>query len=137
MSFFSQNIRFLRNKNGLNQAEMLSKLGIPRTTWSSYENGISQPSINGIIKIARFFEISVTELLEKDLKNDENIEKKKQGKELNQISGGQQNTETVYDILHIKQKIIESQMQIISALQNLVDRLTSDIAKLTKENAKI
>jgi len=67
MNFFAQNIKALRTKKGLKQAELAEKLGFPRTTWSSYESSVSQPNIDGLLVIAEFFGITVTQLLQNDL----------------------------------------------------------------------
>jgi len=136
MNYFSKNIRFLRNKRGLNQAEMLNHLGFPRTTWSSYENSVSQPDIDGLLKIASFFGVSVTELLEVD------IEEK--GCHLNAPQQILEETTLkdpvamdkepsaraeglLREIIKIKQQVIESQAQTINALQTLVKHLNSDL----------
>ena len=67
MSFFSKNIFFLRTQKGLKQGQMKLYTGIARTTWSNYEHNLSEPSIEGLIKISNFFGISLDELLLVDL----------------------------------------------------------------------
>jgi len=69
MSFFATNLRFLRKRKGLSQAEMQDSLGFPRTTWASYESEKSEPAIDEILRIADFFEVSVADLLRRDLQN--------------------------------------------------------------------
>jgi transcriptional regulator with XRE-family HTH domain len=66
-NFFSQNIRLLREQKGLKQHEMQDRLGFARTTWSAYEQGRSQPDIDGILRIANFFGVAVVDLLDKNM----------------------------------------------------------------------
>jgi transcriptional regulator with XRE-family HTH domain len=115
---------------------MLDHIGFPRTTWSSYENNVSQPDIDGLLKIARFFNISVSELLEEDLSergdwpsvgNDE-LSVKKRGRRNKagegSLSSGRE--DLLAEIIRTKEEVIETQAQTIRALQQLVDRLALD-----------
>lgn len=43
-------------------------LGIKPTTCSNYENGVSEPQIQGLIRIANFFEVNLQDLITEDLK---------------------------------------------------------------------
>ncbi|HEY8388880.1 MAG TPA: helix-turn-helix transcriptional regulator [Parasegetibacter sp.] len=67
MSLLSKNLAYLRKQLKLRQEEMQSRVGVSRTTWSNYENGISEPSVNGLINISNFFGVSLDDLLKKDL----------------------------------------------------------------------
>jgi len=66
---FGKNLRYLREKNKLRQEDMESLLGIKPTTCSNYENGVSEPPIEGLIRISNFFEVSLQELIMEDLKD--------------------------------------------------------------------
>lgn len=54
---------------------------ITRATWSNYENNITQPSLDKLVDIAKFFGITIDDLLLKDLAQtvDESGEGKKSG----------------------------------------------------------
>lgn len=54
-----ERIRMLREKKYLSQEDLGKVLHLEQTTISSYERGISQPSIKTIIEMASFFEVSV------------------------------------------------------------------------------
>lgn len=43
-------------------------IGASRTTWSNYENGVTEPSIDLLVRISRFFGVSLDELVIIDLK---------------------------------------------------------------------
>ena len=58
----SENIRRLRMRNQLKQADLAQKLNISRQSLSAYERGITLPDIYLLIEIADFFRISLDEL---------------------------------------------------------------------------
>ncbi|MBY0753945.1 helix-turn-helix transcriptional regulator [Clostridium sardiniense] len=60
---FCVNLKNLRLDNDLSQIKLSEKLGISRSTYSNYENGISEPDLDMIIKISDFFNCSIDELL--------------------------------------------------------------------------
>lgn len=145
MNYFSTNIRFLRNKRGLSQAEMLASLGFPRTTWSSYENGVSQPDIDGLLRIASFFGIPVNELLEEDLAEKDYLvlmnssEISVEKKILSEDAAGYKKSldrieHLLNEVVKTKQQVIETQEQTISALQTLVERLQTELRQFREEN---
>ena len=57
-----ENIRRLRMRNQLKQADLAQKLNISRQSLSAYERGITLPDIYLLIEIADFFRISLDEL---------------------------------------------------------------------------
>ena len=67
MNNLPTNLRYLRKQRGLKQDGMLDPLGFSRSTWSNYENGYTDPSVGNLIKISRFFGISLDELILHDL----------------------------------------------------------------------
>jgi transcriptional regulator with XRE-family HTH domain len=62
-----RNLKYLRKQRKLRQEEMQDQVGFSRSTWSNYENGNTDPSIDNLIKISIFFGISLDELVTKDL----------------------------------------------------------------------
>ena len=43
-----------RQKNNISQKDLSKKLGIPPTTLYSYEQGVCDPNVNTLIKLADF-----------------------------------------------------------------------------------
>lgn len=137
MNYFSANIRFLRRKSALRQTDMPEKVGISRTTWSSYEIGASEPSIEGILKIASFFQVGPGDLLERDLTAEESIigEKKNKKNEkhvrknwgrtdkVEDLATLNSNDSLLPEVIKAKQQVIDSQSLTILALQTLVEHL--------------
>lgn len=56
----------LRLKMNLSQSEISKKLEIPQTTYFNYESERSDPSIQTLIKMADFFNVSIDELVGRD-----------------------------------------------------------------------
>lgn len=64
MSIFQERLRYYRKKAGYSTVKEFSeKIGMPYTTYLSYEKGIKEPSGSNIIKIADKLGITTDELL--------------------------------------------------------------------------
>jgi len=59
----NQNIKSLRNKKGFTQEDFAIRLNVVRQTVSKWENGLSVPDAEQLIRIAEILEVSVNELL--------------------------------------------------------------------------
>jgi transcriptional regulator with XRE-family HTH domain len=59
----AQRIKDLRTKYGMTQAELCHASGLFYTTVSRYENGKMQPSMENLQKLAKGFDMSVTEFI--------------------------------------------------------------------------
>lgn len=57
-------IKMLREKKGITQSELASKLGITRSGVNAWEMGISVPSTQYVVLLAKFFEVSTDYLLD-------------------------------------------------------------------------
>ena len=60
---FSSIIKKLRIENNLTQQYIADELGITARTWKRNENGSSEPNIDKLLKKAKFFNISVNQLV--------------------------------------------------------------------------
>lgn len=80
MSEFSvilgSNLRFLRNCFELSQAEVADFLNISRSTYTYYELGRTQPSLETLCKIAMLYRISLNDLLGVDAQCDKQLDKR-------------------------------------------------------------
>ncbi|MGV3588874.1 MAG: XRE family transcriptional regulator [Adhaeribacter sp.] len=61
------NLKFLRKKNGLTQAQLAEKLNIKRSLIGAYEEGRAEPRLSTLVNIARLFDISLDQLVTNDL----------------------------------------------------------------------
>lgn len=58
-----ENLRKLRKSKGISQQVLSDKIGLKRSTYSGYENGVAEPNIGMLIKFANFFDVTVDELI--------------------------------------------------------------------------
>lgn len=70
----AQNIRFLRKRKPITQAGLALQLGKSQTAVGNWESDYSEPSIEDLEKITRFFGVSYDDLLGKDLSKGNLIE---------------------------------------------------------------
>lgn len=54
-----EKIRYLRTENKINQKELIQILGISHASLSAYENGNKLPSLDVLIKITQYFNVSL------------------------------------------------------------------------------
>lgn len=70
MSIFSNNLRFLRIQKGLNLDEF-EFLGIKKGTMSNYELGKTEPKFDLLLKLSKFFGLSVDDFLSTNLEEEQ------------------------------------------------------------------
>lgn len=66
-SMLARNLRYLRNREGLSQDDMAKLLKVSKSNMSKYESGAVELSNQGLINVSEFFNVSVDDLLKKDL----------------------------------------------------------------------
>lgn len=67
MSFLAKNIKHLRAAQSLSQQALADSLTISRSNLAKYEKGVHDPGIEVLLRISRYFKISVDLLLTVDL----------------------------------------------------------------------
>ncbi len=67
MQHFDHNIKVLRKRNGMTQSALAERLDVNRGRLAKYEEGRSEPPFSILGRIARTFDVSVDDLLNKDL----------------------------------------------------------------------
>lgn len=67
MSLISDNLVFLRKSRGLKQKDIALGIGIKPTAYSNYETGTSLPDVPTLVKISKYFGITLDDLLTKTL----------------------------------------------------------------------
>lgn len=61
---FGERVGYLRKSFSLSQVELAQILGVSKQCVSNWENGYIQPSIDMLIKIAKYFKVSTDYLLD-------------------------------------------------------------------------
>lgn len=67
MSYFGKNIRKIRKVKSLSQSGFAELFGLTRASVGAYEEGRAEPKIDTIIEIAGYFNISIDDILSKEL----------------------------------------------------------------------
>ncbi len=67
MLYWVDNIKYLRARKGLSQQGLADALGITRARYSKYEYGQAEPPIELLVKIAKYYAVSVDDLLDANL----------------------------------------------------------------------
>src|SRR5690554_1608868 len=68
MSLLSENMRYLRGQLGYSQQRVADDLTITRGRYSKYEDGPTEPPIDILVKISRYYHISIDLLVSVDLR---------------------------------------------------------------------
>lgn len=63
MDNFSRNLKVARSALGLSQKEAAKAIGVRQSAYSNYENGVSKPSFDILVKLSKFLGVSTDDLL--------------------------------------------------------------------------
>jgi len=58
IKIFSERLKELREAKGISQDNLAAELNLTNSSVSRWENGLQQPTISALFKLAQFFEIS-------------------------------------------------------------------------------
>jgi transcriptional regulator with XRE-family HTH domain len=148
MNYFASNIKFLRKRKGLQQAEICSLTVFKQSTWSGYESNFSKPNFKDLLKIIEFFEVSASELLEMDLSNVNLNENGTQEKEsgnvnrnitLNDKKGKNQPCQECIvkdNFIAVKDQLLQNENELIDSLHVQIKLLKNQIEQMKYETHK-
>lgn len=63
MNYFSYNLKVLRQEKKLSQPQLAKELGVSKGMISFWENEKYEPTASNIIAVAKFFKVSIDDLL--------------------------------------------------------------------------
>ena len=66
-NYLGKNVQYLRKEAKLSQQALAEKVGLTRSNIASYENGKAEPRAIKLAELARFFNVSLGQLIEADL----------------------------------------------------------------------
>jgi transcriptional regulator with XRE-family HTH domain len=82
------NLKLLRKRVKRSQEEVAQDLGLTRSSYSGYENGVAQPGIDLLVALCDYYRIPIDDFLRKDLESLSEKEWEHLGKEpLNDLKG--------------------------------------------------
>lgn len=61
-----ENLKLLRKRKKLSQEEIANELGLTRSSYSGYENGVAEPNLSTLLKFSEFYNISLDKLIKTD-----------------------------------------------------------------------
>lgn len=100
MKYLAEKLKSLRKENGLSQEELAAYLQISFQSVSKWERGLSYPDVQMALRIARFYKISVDELLDAGGVEHEEMDALLQAWELDNAKGNNiRNTERMKNAL--------------------------------------
>lgn len=67
MNHLSTNLKKMRMHHGMTQAEAAERLGVQRSRYSGWENGMSEPCLDMLLAASTLMKMSVGIMLTKDL----------------------------------------------------------------------
>lgn len=123
----SQKLKKLRENSGYTQLQIANALSIERSTYTYYETGKTTPDINTIIKLAKIFNVSYTDLFETEKSEDKKTLKdsgddlyccydSKRFNHIYELSKKEKTLISLYRVLSAK-----AQEDIVSSLKKIVD----------------
>lgn len=72
-NFFPKNLKYLREKKNLSQNKLGELTGVNQTSIARWENEEVSPSIDNVIEVAKVFNLSLADLLGKDLSKNADV----------------------------------------------------------------
>jgi transcriptional regulator with XRE-family HTH domain len=73
LNYFQANLKYLRKSKALTQGDLANKIGVNRPKIGSYEEGRAEPKFETLQNISHFFQVTLDDLLEKDLSQTKKI----------------------------------------------------------------
>ncbi|MGV6861978.1 MAG: XRE family transcriptional regulator [Putridiphycobacter sp.] len=61
------NLKALRKQKKLSQEELATKLGLTRSSYSGYENGVAEPNLQNLIKFSEFYQVPIDKIVKENL----------------------------------------------------------------------
>lgn len=128
MVFFSENLRLLRRLKNVSQTQLGNIFNSNAAVIASYESGRNFPSIENLIKIAEFFQLTLDDLVRTDIGTEGLPNKTIPNNQVTQMNENG-NNHAVFNHTESDWKVIEEQLK--SSRQRVVD-LESQINALQK-----
>ena len=66
MEKFHEKLKELRKEKGFTQQEVADICGVKQTVYAKWEIGVNKPTLEGIVNLADFFEVSLDWLVGRD-----------------------------------------------------------------------
>lgn len=124
-NFVSSNFKYLLGSKGISQTSFSNQIGWPVATVNKYVNNKTEPDIDKILEIAKFFNVSTDDLIGVDMMK-EGINTKKQSTKMS----GTSDLDNLLRGLYKEISILTTRM---GAVDNNVDMLLSKVKEYKKK----
>ena len=128
----NKNIKYLIDKQGVSINRLSDEISVSRSTLTNYYYDKAIPSVEFLLKFAQKFNVSVNDLLTKDLSASDFVSEPK-------VEYNRQNRDKEIEFLKkeiaIKDKLIAQLEKMVSQYEKMFDKLDNDIKRVEK-NAK-
>lgn len=74
-TLFAKNLKLLRTQKKLSQEQFATEIGLNRGNIASYEKGTAEPNMSNVLRIVKYFNIDLGDIVEKDLTVSEEFSK--------------------------------------------------------------
>ena len=64
--YLGSNMKILRKQLKKSQEEVSTDLGLTRSSYSGYENGIAEPGLDTLVNLGSYYKVPIEELILKD-----------------------------------------------------------------------
>ena len=71
--YFNTNLAYLRKKKKLSQSQVAEIFKLNTNTIGSYERGDREPALDNLVNLAKFYNVTIDDLLVKDLRSEDSI----------------------------------------------------------------
>ncbi len=128
MSYFGRNIRKIRNAKKISQSVFADLFNLKRGSIGAYEEGRAEAKIDTIIEIADYFQLSLDQLLRKELTINEIYHIQERSRKIDEVKN---NEKPEQENNYLKQADVEHGLSMENRLMSIEDRL-SEIENLIK-----
>ena len=63
MNNFNEILKYLRAEKGVGQVELATAIGVSKGIISLWENGLREPNMSSLIKLAKYFNVTIDYLV--------------------------------------------------------------------------
>lgn len=111
---WKQNLKLLRKRSKKSQEEIAADLNLTRSSYSGYENGAAEPSIETMLNLCDYFNVPINQMLKKDFATF---------------------SETEWDAIN-SNLFVDSKGQNLRVLATMVDTNNEELIELIPEKAR-
>ncbi|MBQ8997279.1 MAG: helix-turn-helix domain-containing protein [Clostridium sp.] len=127
-NYFCENLKYIRSSLNISQKEIANYLKLNPSSYSNYENGRREPSIDVLIKISDFLNVEIDKLLTENLSNDDNFWNNIQNKISNDIDYNEKLKDINSDLRkNILLELEKKKKKYLSLLNNKIPKKIKEI----------